>query len=97
MRSTLLSALAATIFGGAVLLAPLSPVQADGQHGDHSAHGTTDPKIVKCHEEHAKLVAAGKGAESAHMEHMKGCHDKDGKLIGNADGHMGHMDHSGHQ
>ena len=64
---------------------------------DNKAHGTMDPKIVKCHEEHAKLVASGKKMDAANMDHMKGCHDKDGKLIGNADGHMKHMDHSGHQ
>ncbi len=53
---------------------------ADGDHGKHG----TDAKVVKCHEAHEKMK---NGTMSA--EHMKGCHDKDGKLIGNEDGHMG--------
>ncbi len=50
---------------------------------DHSKHGT-DAKVVACHEAHEQMMAGKMSAD-----HMKGCHDKDGKLIGNADGHMG--------
>lgn len=51
---------------------------------DKGKHGTMDKKITDCHEAHEKMK---RGSMSG--EHMKGCHDKDGKLIGNTDGHMG--------
>ena len=57
---------------------------------DKGKHGTMDKKIVECHEAHAKMKDAKMQRGSGSGEHMNdGCYDKDGKLIGNADGHMG--------
>ena len=68
--------LIASGFVAAVLLG--SPLAlASGDHGK-------DAKVVACHEAHEKMMGGKMDAK-----HMKGCHDKDGKLIGNADGHMG--------
>ena len=65
---------------GVVLLGAPAALAGD----DKGKHGTMDKKIVDCHEAHDKMK---RGSMSG--DHMKGCHDKDGKLIGNMDGHMG--------
>ncbi len=65
------------------MLSGQSAVMADP---GHDKHGTSDARIVACHEAHEKMMKGGMKMDAAHM---KGCHDKDGKLIGNADGHMG--------
>ena len=68
--------LIASGFVAAVLLG--SPLAlASGDHGK-------DAKVVACHEAHEKMKTGKMDGD-----HMKGCHDKDGKLIGNEDGHMG--------
>ena len=71
------TAMAAGLLAFTLLGAPMA-------NADKGKHGTMDKKITDCHEAHEKIK---RGSMSG--EHMKGCHDKDGKLIGNADGHMG--------
>ncbi len=71
------TAMATGMLAFALLGAPLASA-------DEGKHGTMDKKITDCHEAHEKM----KGGDMS-GDHMKGCHDKDGKLIGNMDGHMG--------
>ena len=74
------SALLAAGFAGTLALGSTFALAEAG----HAKHGTADAKIIACHEMHTKMKDGKMDAS-----HMKGCHDKDGKLIGNADGHMG--------
>ncbi len=74
------SALIAAGFFASLAISSTMALAAEG----HGKHGTADPKIIACHEAHEKMKTGKMDAS-----HMTGCHDKDGKLIGNADGHMG--------
>lgn len=71
--------IAAGIFGALALSSSVALAS-----GDHGEHGTADAKIVACHDAHEKMKTGKMDAD-----HMKGCHDQNGNLIGNDDGHMG--------
>ncbi len=73
LKSMALAAAATLVLGSSMAF-------ADGDHGKHGG----DAKVAECHEAHEKMKNGKMDAD-----HMKGCHDKDGKLIGNDDGHMG--------